>query len=469
MKKPLPPPNLARILSDTPPSGISRIIGLSPLVDGKYLHWNELRHRIPPDGLSHELWWAGLKLARNALRQELPLRDKHDHPLTFTMPEPVLRSLHRIDRDAAGQIRMDLPIATREDRDRYLVSSLIEEAITSSQLEGAATTRHEAKAMLRAGRRPRDRGERMIFNNYQAMQFIRDIRHEPLTPERVFELHRIVTADTLDKADGAGRFRRDGETIDVVDSQHSTILHSPPPAAELPRRLDALCAFANTSADEAPFVHPVVRAILLHYMIGYDHPFVDGNGRTARALFYWSMARQGYWLMEYISISRLLRKAPAQYGRAYLHCESDDNDTTYFILHQLDVIERAIDALHAYLADKLSQQRSAESLLRRADLLNGLLNHRQIALLSHALRHPGHHYTVESHRRSHQIAYQTARTDLLALAELGLTEMNKIGRKFLFTAPAGLHRKIESLAGEKNRGGKETGPLTDRQKTGPAD
>jgi hypothetical protein len=75
-------------------------------------------------------------------------------------------------------------------------------------------------------------------------------------------------------------------------------------------------------------VHPVLRAILLHFMIGYDHPFADGNGRTARALFYWSMARSGYWLMEYTSISHILRKAPARYMRAYLHTETDKNDTT---------------------------------------------------------------------------------------------------------------------------------------------
>ena len=129
-----------------------------------------------------------------------------------------------------------------------------------------------------------------------------------------------------------------------MDPAHSRVLHEPPPAASLPQRLERLCAFAN-AIDGEPFVHPVIRAILLHYMVGYDHPFVDGNGRTARALFYWSLARSGYWRMEYVSISRLLRQAPAQYSRAYLHSEADDNDTTYFILHQLSIIKRAIEAL----------------------------------------------------------------------------------------------------------------------------
>ena len=91
--------------------------------------------------------------------------------------------------------------------------------------------------------------------------------------------------------------------------------------------------FANSSA-ESPFVHPVVRAILIHFMIGYDHPFVDGNGRTARALFYWSMLRSGFWMTEYFSISSILRKAPSQYVRSYLHTESDDGDTTLEAGHE---------------------------------------------------------------------------------------------------------------------------------------
>lgn len=362
------------------------------------------------------------------------------------MPDPVLRALHGIDRQAAGAIAMADPGVSGDDRDRYLVSSLIEEAITSSQLEGAATTREEAKEMLRSGRRPRDRGERMILNNYQVMEQIRELKQEPFTPERVLELHRAVTDGTLDDSDAAGRFRRPSERISVMDASHTIVLHQPPPAEGLPERLERLCAFANQALGEQPFVHPVIRAILIHFMLGYDHPFVDGNGRTARALFYWSMARSGYWLMEYLSISRLIKQAPARYARAYLHTETDDNDATYFILHQLAVIEQAIAALHQYLARKIAEQRSAENLLRRAPRLAEGLNHRQIALLSHALRHPGHAYTVMSHQRSHQIVTQTARTDLLKLVERGLLEQRRRGRAFVFIAPPDIGDRIKAQA-----------------------
>ncbi len=455
MKVPLSPPPLAGLFLKLASKDLPRVLGLrlGPLVGGRYFHWDELRHRTPPEGLSHEAWWAGIKIARQGLLRPLPFVDKHKRPVLFGMPDPVLRALHEIDRRVGGAVAMDKPIVSNEDRDRYLVSSLIEEAITSSQLEGAATTREEAKAMLRSGRKPRDRSELMILNNFRVMEHIRELRDEPLSPEVVLRMHRIVSEGTLDDPTAAGRLRHTGEKIRVMDAQHSVVLHDPPPAASLRQRLERLCEFANAVDRGETFVHPVIRAILLHYMLGYDHPFVDGNGRTARALFYWSLARSGYWLMEYVSISRLLRQAPAQYGRAYLHSETDDNDTTYFILHQLSVIERAIEALYEYLARKTAEQRSAERLLRHAPGLSDQINHRQAALLSHALKHAGYDYTVESHRRSHRITLQTARTDLLRLAGLKLLEQRKRGRAFMFYAPEDLRARIESASRRRKRRG----------------
>lgn len=158
------------------------------------------------------------------------------------------------------------------------------------------------------------------------------------------------------------------------------------------------------------------------------------------------MARQGYWLAEFLSISHILRKAPAQYVRAYLHTESDDNDTTYFIIHQLDVIRKAVAALHDYLNQTIKEQRATGRLLSSSPKVREKLNHRQVALLTHALKHPGERYRVEGHQRSHAVVYQTARSDLLSLAELGLLEKTRAGRAFVFTAPDDIRKRIDKLA-----------------------
>ncbi len=446
MRLPESPPDALKILQEHKPEDVLAVVRhASPLPGGRYLHWDEMRRRNPPDGLSHEHWWVTTFLGRAPLLQALPLLDKAGRPFRFATPSPVLIDLHHIDRDAAGEIRGPAGDPIQQDPQRYLMSSLIEEAITSSQLEGASTTRRVAAEMLRSGRRPRDHSETMVFNNYRAMEHLRSIKNEPLTPGLILDLHHMLSEGTLEDPADAGRLRR-SDDVRVVDNRDRAVLHDPPAHPELPERLERLCAFANADETALPFVHPVLRAILVHFMIGYDHPFVDGNGRTARALFYWSMARSGYWLMEYTSISHILRKAPSQYVRAYLHTETDNNDTTYFLLHQLATIRRAIVALHDYLARKVTEQRETEKLLSASAKLRTRFNHRQVALLTHALKSPGEGYRVDAHQRSHGVVYQTARTDLMGLESAGLLERQKQGNAYIYFAPADLRARLETLA-----------------------
>src|SRR6185369_12511323 len=228
MKLPLSPPSVDSLFHKFPPDDLLRLVGLSTsLVDGRYLHWDELRHRAPPESLSHEQWWLSVRLARNALLTELPLLDKNSHPFAVATPDPVQIHLYHIDQDAAGQLRVPDGSPIAENKQRYLLHSLREEAITSSQLEGASTTRRVAEAMLLEGRRPRDRSEAMIFNNYQAMNHLRELKNEPITPERILELHRMLTIDTLDDPADAGRLRHDDE-VSTTDTRDGALHHHPP-------------------------------------------------------------------------------------------------------------------------------------------------------------------------------------------------------------------------------------------------
>jgi Fic family protein len=278
----------------------------------------------------------------------------------------------------------------------------------------------------------------MIVNNYMTMRRILDLRDKPLTPDMVFQIHREISENALDISDGAGRFRRADEDINVSNIE-GTVFHTPPPATELPARLDAMYDFANGKTPDF-FVHPVIRGIILHFWLAYDHPFVDGNGRTARALFYWQMLRSGYWLFEFISIPQFLRKAPVQYGTAFLHTETDACDLTYFIIHQAEIIRRALKELYDYVARKSSETRACLDALQKLPELN----HRQQALISHAVRHPGFVYSIAGHGARHAVVYQTTRTDLLSLARLKLLEQRRAGRALVFVAPKDLESRLRA-------------------------
>ena len=444
MHIPLTPPKVEDLLHEAVKTDmLQRILEEGSGVMGDYLHWDKLRHLTTPEGLSHEQWWLGLKLARTSAYRPLALRAIDKSGFRYVLTDTLFEKLHQIDKAASGAIAAADEVTNPNTRDTYLFKSLVEESITSSQLEGASTTRAVAKDMIASGREPRNVSERMIWNNYQAMRFIREIRTEPLTPSIVIELQRILTDSTLRESDAVGRLRRYNEPINVQDVS-GKILHVPPPADELNERLKAMCAFAN-EGDSKPFLHPVLRAIFLHFWLAYDHPFIDGNGRTARALFYWCMANRGFWLTEFISISRIIKEQPAQYAKSFLLTETDDNDATYFFESQLSVIERAIRNLHTYLKAKTKELYETEQLFNSAKKLNLSFNHRQMALLHHALKNPYHAYTVESHQRSHNISNQTSRNDLEKLNGLNTLDRKQQGKAFVFLAPPDLKLRITQL------------------------
>lgn len=432
MRKPQQPPNLEEVLDP----GILESFSQQDYqtfvrrCEEHYWHWDRIRFAAHAAKLDPRSAWGMVKLGRLQRYRDLPLCGVDGVHLRYNLPDRAQRELMLIDQQLAGRITFDeeRPL-TQSQRERFIISALREEAIASSMLEGAATTHRDAKRMLRTGRQPRTRGERMVLNNYRAIEFIREHRDVDLSPDFLLELQRILTVGTLDDPTHEGRFRSEADGISVVDDRDNEILHVPPPAIELEQRLAAVCDFANERQVE-PFVHPVVKACILHFQIGFDHPYCDGNGRTARALFYWSMLRDDYWLFEYLPISRLIYRSPASYARSYLHSETDEFDVTYFILYKLRVIALARGELRHYLRRKLSHVRRA----RRLFSSDESLNHRQRELLLQVARNPDRGFTIEEHRNTQAIAYDTARSDLLRLEEKGYLRKFRVGKPYEFKA-----------------------------------
>jgi Fic family protein len=448
VKVPESPPSLAGILeaAGNDSEALRRLlIANNDPVDRKsrYLHWDDMRSRTPPDGLSRSEWWFTTAQARQSVSRELPLLSVDGDPFRFNNVDVVQEMVHRIDQKASGHILADDVVTSLRSSDRYLVSSLIEEAITSSQLEGASTTRRVAKEMLETGRKPQNYSEQMILNNFRAMIFAQELAGHSLTPEDVLSLHRTVSEETLNKPESVGRLQTPDDERVAVYWHDNTELHRPPPAAELPHRLGEMCRFASGDTPQG-FIHPVVRAIILHFWLAYDHPFVDGNGRTARALFYWAMLHEGYWLTQYLSVSSILHKAPVQYARSFLLTETDGYDITYFVIYQLNVIERAIQSLNDYLSRKMAENRQIEQLIHGSSRLN----HRQLLIMQDALRDADEPFTIAAQSRRNRVTYQTARTDLLGLEALELLVRHQQGNKFVFRSPSDLSDRLRDLGAQ---------------------
>lgn len=432
---------LKRLLTDHDFSAV-RVQELVDKANAEYMGWHKFRFQRMPEGVTPEQAWAALKISRGFNGRPFGMQDLQGKRFTYWLPNALLGHLHEIDKHGGGEIGAASCAARGAFKERFLVSSLMADAIASSHIEGAATTTKVAKEMLRTRRSPRSRDEQMILNNYRTIVRVKELTAEPLTVELLCEIQAGMTEGTLHDSSAMGRLRNASEDDTAVYRQ-DTLLHRPPPAATLHSRLEALCAYANKTQDASgrDFVHPVVRAVLLHFRLGYEHPFVDGNGRTARAIFHWYMLKHGYRLFEYLPVSAIIRNTVTQYMTAYWLAEHDENDATYFVAYHLRAIGLALREMLSRL-----ERKQREMDLRVTAAAKGVpLKYRQRSLLVHALKNPGAVYTVVSHGTSHAVSPLTARKDLCALRKLRLLEESRQGKRHIWIAPNDLEERLKRL------------------------
>ena len=397
-------------------------IGASPA--GRYFTRKELKYHVPAG--QFEEAWSVLKLSRALLANHLPFSGLH---LTYVLTPEISEELYICDQELSKSISSDEGFSKRAGE--YMAETFSEEAISSSQLEGAVTTEIVARKMLRKNLQPRNRDEMMILNNHKALQFIREQKTARLTPEFICEIQRIVTDGTLDEEAKSGVFRK-SDDVRVIDPVNGRIIHNPPKAADVPALISAVCDFANRDIEPGKqkdvFVHPVICAIVLHFLIGYIHPFYDGNGRTARTLFYWYVLSRGYNLFAYLPISKIIKQARGKYRDAFLSTEEDELDLTYFILYNIKCIRRAREALAEHITHEQARAVSLNELIGNIPGISG----RQKGILTYIFEHKNEEFMIDEIAARFDVVYQTARTDLYRLADLKYLRMHKRGRTFTF-------------------------------------
>lgn len=423
---------------------IAPFLGECDITDsqGRYLHWSQLKWRVPKE--QSEAIWKAVKFKRITQYKLIGLADENNQVFKYCTPHSMEASLYQLVKIAGGNVgAIADSVASDSLQNRFLVSSLImEEAISSAQLEGASTTREVAKKMLEEEREPVDEDERMILNNYLLLKYAEQHKARELTLDMILEFHRIATIDTTENNVVPGELRLDN-TIYIEDGD-GNIAHQPPDFTLLEDRLKVLCEFANqehVGVNGCDFIHPLIKAITLHFMIGYEHPFRDGNGRTARALFYWFMLKSEYTLFKYVSISKLLREKPKEYGLSYMYTERDENDLTYFIYFQLDIISKAFEELKKYLDLKADEFQKISETLEKTTW-GRKLNFIQKDLIKKAVKEPGRVFSAKEVCNSYSVSENTARSYLAKLAEMKLFLSTKDGRTIIYIAPSDLLSKL---------------------------
>ena len=409
-------------------------------MESSYPYWDKWKYFAKEWNFEPDKLWSVIKTLRG-LRGQIKFSSLKDVPMSVNTPSVMQQQLHELDMDLGGNLQAG-SLIPEEEKKFYLISSLMEEAIASSQLEGATTTRKLAKEMLESKRKPGNLSEQMIVNNYEVMQWIVQNKHKAITPASILHIHRLITDKTMADHNEEGAFRTQDD-IHIVDVQTGAVVHTPPSHELLGVLMGEFCAFANDETRQNFFLHPISRGIIIHFLMGYIHPFSDGNGRTARALFYWYLIKKGYWLIEYMSISRVILESRAQYARSYQHTEPDDMDLTYFVLYNLKAMNQALNDLKKYIQKKNLEKKNMLSLLHNTDL-----NDRQMSILQEIVNEQASFFSVLLIESKFGISNQTARNDLNILVEKGVLQSRRNGKQIQFIPAKDAIKKIKKMSGK---------------------
>lgn len=384
-------------------------------IESEYLPWNKIKYIVDKENALN--LWKEVKLVRRIISKKISLSEIE---LNYGVNNYLQQKLHYLDFNFGAGIQKEQLLYDLH-KHQYLSNSLMEESIFSSMIEGATTTRVKAKEMLRKGKKPNNKSEQMILNNYKTIQYISERKNEAITIQKLYEIHKLVTEDTLEE-ENCGVFRSTNDVL-VMNQITGEIVHTPPSFDKLNGLVKSFCDFFNENPKE-DFIHPIVKASILHFLIGYIHPFVDGNGRTARALFYWYLLKNGYWLTEYLSISRVILKTKTQYEKAYINSEIDEMDVNYFIHYQVKVLIQAFEDLKEYISKKKKEENKLSKYLKVSNI-----NERQAQILFWIEEDSNRYFSVKEIENIFNITNQTARTDIEELVDKGFLKKVSINKK----------------------------------------
>ena len=418
------PPKIDRkVLVNALLKGIDpNIASIVDTVNANYEYWDKVKYKKLPEGLTPQMLWTNVKASR--LRSTILVWEKYGINLCIT--SQMQRLCHEFDMKFGSFWEAEDDTQSAEKR-YYLSSSLMEEAIYSSKMEGASTTRIVAKDMLRKKESPQNKSQQMIANNYNSIQYIVEHKDEPLTEDALLHIHRLMTEKTMDNPEDAGRFRSNDKVV-VADMVEGEVIYTPPSYQEIPEFVESLCDFFNNESPRT-FIHPIIRGIIVHFLLAFMHPFADGNGRTARALFYWYMLKEKYWLTEYMSISRVIAKSKPSYEKSFRYVENDGNDIGYFVAYNLRALDISFQQLTDYIQRKQREKKAATSFM-----IAGYINYRQAMILQRIKEEPNTIMTVKDVQEQFSVSSMTARKDLSDLVRQGyLTEIaiNKVTRGYI--------------------------------------
>ena len=385
-------------------------------LNNNYVHWDKFKDmQLPADTNREQLW----QLTQTEREQGFFRRITMGGLITkWWLSNSIEQQLHQLDIGLAGGRGLEALLENKQIH-RHKTNALLDESISSAQLAGAVVSKKAAREMLLKKRLPQNNDEQICINIFRALQLAFSKAGAPLSNEFFLQLHQTLTKDTI-KLKGIGQYRTNNKAdVSNVDFGGN---YKIPDAKLLPQAMEMLIAFYND--DMLPFfIHPLLKACLLHYLLTSLRPFKDANGRMARLMVQLYLLKKGYWVAEFISVSNVIAKFKPQYHKSFAQSQTDGNNMGYFLQFYLQSVQMAYKSLNSFIS-----RTTREKTERSQTKLPGY-NERQTAVLQWIKEDAEKIATIRELRSVYGVSKETARTDLSALVEKGWLKYYHINKK----------------------------------------
>lgn len=231
----------------------------------------------------------------------------------YTITNKILKNIGIID--AAKEMILNAPLIPAWEA-KFRKEAIERTVHHGTHLEGNKLSLEEAQEVLDGQEViARERDVQEVINYRNVLKFIDNIflqigpgRRYALTLETILETHRLAV-EKLVASEAAGQFRM--RQVVVKNTLTGQVSYTPPPAAEVPYLVEDILNWINS--EESLDFHPVLKAGIIHYELARIHPFVDGNGRTARAIATLVMFLDGYDIRKFFSLEEYFDADPMNY------------------------------------------------------------------------------------------------------------------------------------------------------------
>ena len=308
----------------------------------------------------------------------------------YTITNKILKDIGVVE--ASREIIMNAPLVPAWEA-KFRKEAIERTIHHGTHLEGNPLSSEEVRDVLEGTEViARDRDVQEVINYRNVLKFIEAVFTQigpsgsySFTIETILEMHKLTTEKIL-PPESSGKFRL--RQVVVKNTKTGQISYTPPPAVEVPYLVEDLVNWINS--DEAREIHPIIKAGIIHYELARIHPFVDGNGRVARATATLILFLEGYDIRKFFSFEEYFDENPMNY---YLTLQAVSNQLV------LDTHERDLTPWLEYFTEGVAielnrvkekvQRISVDARIKDKLGSQIMLNERQMMIMEYIHRHKG--------------------------------------------------------------------------------